>query len=67
MISMTSVSNLFLCEAGETLPYRRANFVRVDARAAPMKKSPSIKYWRNGGLFSLLDFLQQITNENVNK
>lgn len=30
--------------------YLRASFVRVVDRAAPTKKSPSIRYWRRGGL-----------------
>lgn len=29
--------------------YRRASLARVVPRAAPIKKSPSIMYWRNGG------------------
>ena len=39
---------LFLSLVRET--YLRASFMSVVQRAAPTKKSPSIKYWRMGGL-----------------
>lgn len=59
-MSITCASNLFFCTAEARSPYLRASFVKVDASEAPIKKSPSIKYWRNGGLLSLFGLLKSI-------
>lgn len=58
IINITSASNLLRFPGTARLPYLKASFVSVDARAAPMKKSPSIKYCRRGGRFSFVDFLR---------
>jgi len=55
MISITCVVSRFWARAsGCSSAYLKASLVNVADKAAPMKKSPSIKYWRKGGRFSAL-------------
>lgn len=68
MINIASVANRF-CLTGSVIKvlYRRESFTNVVPNAAPMKKSPSIKYWRIGGLASaFLEILQKYLKKLIN-
>lgn len=48
------VFEIFVTRLFSKSMYRKTSFVSVAANDAPIKKSPSIKYWRSGGRFSFL-------------
>lgn len=50
-----------------TVIYLSASLAKVDDKAAPMKKSPSIKYPRKGGLFSSKIYRYKYNKHSLNQ